>query len=253
MGACHSSATSGMNGGGSAGTNSSGPIKSVSEAKDLQELSNFLYDNYDIVVKQDTLQGVEFESVKMAAEGITFMMDEFPEAAANFHELKGGITSDRTLAAASFRGVISINNDKFATKDKINDIYERNVKTKYHPEGSTANQITVHEAGHILERALIDKHINDPMGGIWDGVAKAQAWDKSTCASKVISEAARNAKKTPGGKGKTINSLISDVSGYASKNRSEALAECVADYVANKGKAKPLSQEVWKVLKRELG
>lgn len=252
MGACHSNATSGM-GSGSAGANTGGQIKSVSDTRNIQELSDFMFDKYGITVKQDTLQDVEFESVKMAAEGITFMMDEFPDASFNFHELRGGITRESTLASASYNGIISINNNKFATTDKINAIYERNVTAKYHPEGTTAAQITIHEGGHILERALIDKTISDPMGGIWDRLAKARAWDKSTCATKVISEAARNAKKTPAGKGKNINSLISDVSGYATKNRSEALAECVADYVANKSKAKPLSQEVWKVLKRELG
>ena len=252
MGACHSKATNGLgNTGGNAGGNA--PINSVSDTKNIQELSDFMFDKYGITVKQDTLQGVDFDSVKMAAEGITFMMDEFPQASFNFHELRGGITRESTLASASYNGIISINNNKFATTDKINAIYERNVTAKYHPEGTTAAQITIHEGGHILERALIDKNINDPMGGIWDRLAKARAWDKSTCASSVISEAARNAKKTAAGKGKTNASLISEVSGYATKNRSEALAECVADYVANKSKAKPLSQEVWKVLKRELG
>lgn len=34
--------------------------------------------------------------------------------------------------------------------------------------------------------------------------------------------------------------------------RSEALAECVADYMANGSKAKPLSRAVYNVLKNEL-
>ena len=42
------------------------------------------------------------------------------------------------------------------------------------------------------------------------------------------------------------------VSKYALRNDSECLAECVADYVANRGKANPLSKAVWSVLKNEL-
>ena len=245
---CHSS---GGMGGGSMGAKSSGPIKSVSEAKDLQELSNFLYDNYDIVVKTDTLKDVEFESVKMAAEGITSIIDEFPGAADNFHELSGTTSRSNAFAAASYNGVISINSEKYKTIQNIEERYARTVATSFHPAGTTAVHITAHESGHVLERALIDKYVNDPMGGIWDRAAKARAWDKSTCASKVITEAAKNAKKTPAGKGKKNAQLISEVSGYANKNRSETLAECIADYAANKSKAKPLSQEVWKILKRE--
>ena len=60
-------------------------------------------------------------------------------------------------------------------------------------------------------------------------------------------------KKTPYGKGKKNNELIESVSGYASKNRSEALAECVGDYFSNGKSSNPLSQAVWGILKEKLG
>ena len=72
-------------------------------------------------------------------------------------------------------------------------------------------------------------------------------------ASKVISEACRDAKKTAAGKGMKNADLIQSVSRYATTNRSETLAECVADYAANGTNAKPLSVAVWNILKRELG
>jgi len=46
---------------------------------------------------------------------------------------------------------------------------------------------------------------------------------------------------------------VAQISRYATKNRSEAMAEAVADYRANGSRAKPLSQAIWKILKRELG
>ena len=43
--------------------------------------------------------------------------------------------------------------------------------------------------------------------------------------------------------------MISDVSGYATKNKSECFAECIADYVANGDNASILAKEVWKQTK----
>lgn len=54
-------------------------------------------------------------------------------------------------------------------------------------------------------------------------------------------------------KGLTNDQLVAQISRYATKNRSEAMAEAVADYRANGSRAKPLSQAIWKILKRELG
>lgn len=47
--------------------------------------------------------------------------------------------------------------------------------------------------------------------------------------------------------------MKSEISGYAKTNDSECLAEAVADYILNKDKAAPLSKEIWKILKKELG
>lgn len=154
----------------------------------------------------------------------------------------GGATTTATNTSKTINSV---------TVDGINTSYDRTTASLFHPAGTKAVHITSHEAGHVLERALIEKTI--PGSDFWSQIGRSQAWDKSQCASKVISEAARQAKKTPAGKGKKIDTLIAEVSGYARKNRSETLAECVADYAANGSKARALSQEVWKVLKRELG
>lgn len=71
-----------------------------------------------------------------------------------------------------------------------------------------------------------------------------KAWNKSKEAARIVGQAARQAKKMPDGKGKKNDELVAEVSRYATKNRSEALAERVADYMANGSKAKPLSRAV---------
>ena len=74
-------------------------------------------------------------------------------------------------------------------------------------------------------------------------------WVDCTFGKKVCSEALKNAKKQTG---KTYADLIYDVSDYAKADRSECMAECVADYMMNGEDASILSKEVWKILKREL-
>ena len=113
-------------------------------------------------------------------------------------------------------------------------------------KGQTLLGTTNHEVGHLLERALILK--NEPTR--W---AAMDAWNKCTHATRVVGEACKNLKRMPQYSGMKNDQFVRQVSNYAMTNRSEALAECVKDYRKNGANAKPLSQEVWKILKRELG
>lgn len=238
--------------GAGAGTGAgSGKINSVADATNLQELADFMNDKHNVKLDIGSLSNIPLENVKMAAEAIVQLRDEFPGAADYFHELIGDDSSANAFAYAKYNGTIAINPKKYVTVQEINSRYDANVGSGFHPAGTKAFHIVTHEGGHIMERALIDKFINEP--GILGAFAKAEAWNRHSVASKVISEAARGAKKLPGGKGKKNAQLISEVSGYANKNRSETLAECVADYVANGKNAKPLSIATWSILKRELG
>lgn len=238
---------------GGAGTPTTGGRSDISQTKDLQELADLMFNKYDIRVDTKSLAQADFDAVKKSAETIAKMKEEFPEAEANFHELNGNENKGNAYASASYYGLVQLNPNKYKDAQKIAQSYAADVKSKFHPDGTTSEHIVTHECGHILEKALIDKNISDSRGGIFDMAKKADAWNKHKAASDVISRAAKNAKKTPEGKGKKIGGLIGEVSRYATKNRSETLAECVADYVANGSNAKLLSREVWKVLKSELG
>ncbi|MBR0340718.1 MAG: hypothetical protein IJH64_00430 [Oscillospiraceae bacterium] len=225
----------------------------INNAKDLKSLHDVLYNEYGITVKQNTLQGADFETVKQAAIGITTVIDEFPQAADYFHELNGDVTKSNAYAHATFYGQISINPTLFKSSESLQKQYDVDLRNEFHPKGTTSAHITSHEAGHVLEKALIDKYVIHPMGGAWERQAKVNAWNKHWQAQKVLSEAVKAVKKTPYGKGKKQADLFKAVSKYASTNRSETLAECVADYTANRGNANPLSIQVWNILKRELG
>lgn len=227
--------------------------QSAADTKDLQELAQYM-SNVGIRIDAASFSNATFENVRGAAAAVERIMTEFPQAAANFHELRGEDLAHGVLANASFGGIIRLGNHYFSkSEDGLNTTYDNSTAKGFHPAGTKKADIASHEAGHILERALIDKYILNQGNDYWTRLEASKAWNTSKLSGKVISEACREAKKTPAGKGKKNDELIRGVSGYATKNRSETLAECVADYAANGSKANPLSVAVWGILKRELG
>lgn len=235
-----------------------GGTNSVIAARDIGELGQYMLGKYGTAIDQ-SLSGQDFELIKNSAAEIERIANEFPRAAHCFKTIQGQDLGDKTYARSSGNsGTITTSNQLFDSPSSLDARYRQDVADRFHPEGTTYRNIATHEAGHILERALIEKAIKDQPGD--DSLKKKlrensriQAWNQGIYSKRLISEACKAAKKTPDGKGKKNEELREDVSKYASKNFSETLAECVSDYAANGSNAKPLSREVWKILKRELG
>lgn len=217
---------------------------SARSQKDLKTLVDYMSKEHSVRVSPE-LAGADFSSVREVAGQMEELLREFPQVASIMHEVNGKETKVNAYASASFNGLLQLNVDKYKDPTALERSYQRNVASGFHPEGS-ASSIAVHEMGHLLERAMLEKAFPTRLD-------RVLAWNKSKQATKVISEAARAAKKTAAGKCLTNEQLVAQVSRYATKNRSGALAECVADYRANGANAKPLSRGVWKILKRELG
>ena len=242
--------------GGASGFPTNAPIvpsvpQSAAETTDLQSLKQYM-SALGVDIDESSLSGQTFENVRNAAAGIENVMKEFPQAADYFRVLRGEDLKKGVMANASSSGVITLANHYFSMSEQdFAQRYDRSTNSGFHPAGTNKDHVAVHEAGHVLERALIFKAI--PGSDYWDRLERSKAWNTGKLASKVVSEGCREAKKTPAGKGMKNDDLIRGISGYATKNRSETLAECVADYAANGSNAKPLSVAVWKVLKRELG
>lgn len=214
----------------------------VWNTKDFNSLGTYMENTYGIKM-QSAVKNLNFKAVQNSTAGIEHIIKEFPQAESAFRTL--GIDNEGVMCA-TFSGQICFNPNYFNDYDKaFNAMFQSASTTGFHPKGNNLFSTGSHEAGHILELALNMKANK----GYKDGIA----WTKCTYAQQVISEASKSAKKTPEGKGKLIAELTGEVSRYATANKSEALAECVADYVINGENASILSKEVWKILKRELG
>ena len=236
-------------GAGAGGQAGSASLSRASDAKTFPELKQYMDSQWNVTMRSD-LQNCDFEYVRAAAQSVEDILTEFPQAAGVLHDI-GTQVKGNEYAHATYNGTVNVSPSKFRNGSVLESKYKTDLFQKFPPKGTTAKNIVDHELGHLLERALIRKAvIADPNAMPWTG---ADMWNKNVQAKAVISEACKAVKKTPGGKGRKNDEIIQHVSRYATKNRSETLAECVADYRANGDNARQLSKEVWAILKRELG
>lgn len=211
----------------------------LQNCQDFEGVSKYLSKTYGIAM-DDTVKDLDFESVKEGIQGIEKVMLEFPQAQSSLKKIS---TNKSGIMCAQYNGTINFNPHYYKTRESA--VNASTSSTGFHPKGNNVTSTGSHEMGHILEKALIDKDKDIFFPGA--------AWSDCTCAKKVVSEACKAAKKTAQGKGKLNSALKREVSGYATQDASECLAEAVADYTLNGSDAAILSQEIWKILKRELG
>ena len=233
----------GASNGGSSG--SGGSAKgSISECKNFDELTATLKAKYgDQFVVDDRLKDLKFDEVKEAIDGADFILSEFGAT----EKLTGFTIGDRGVMCASFGGQIKFTESYF--KQGASDLSVVMNGSSFHPKNQTARSTGAHEAGHILESWIAKQQSSS-----W--IEQSLAWNNCTVSKKIINEASKSVKKQYKARGEqapSIDALCYKVSGYASKNRSEAFAECMADYVANGKNANPLSIAVWNETKRVCG
>ena len=225
------------------------PISAIMNARNFNDLQVALAERYGLSF-DDSVRKLDFEAVKPASIGVATIIDEFPNAKEMF---KGLSTNNNGMMCASFSGLINFNPKYFTDKKVIESKMKEGAESGFHPKNATVLGCAAHEAGHILERMLIQIAHPRATNDLYERSSAIEEWNKCKQAQRVISEACKRAKKTPEGKGLNNATLKSNVSMYAMKNASECLAECVCDYTDNRNNANILSRMVWDVLKEELG
>lgn len=132
----------------------------------------------------------------------------------------------------------------------------------YHPKGTTAKDIITHELGHVMffehigrmNRRLTKHDLSDMLEVTMWSSSKGKA---SGTTSKYIENEMNQALTKALGSTPQHGILgyanpkfkhATAISGYATTNYHELMAESVADYIANGDKASPLSQELVKIL-----
>lgn len=222
----------------------------VSEMQTFEEMQQYMKQNYNIEIL-GSVSTLDFQSVKEGVSGIEHIIQEFPQAKSSFKTIG---TENIGLMCSGYNGDISFNPGYYQTREGAliaHGIGEDIMPSGTHPKGNNCFGTGCHEAGHILEKALADK----ANGG--ECILSETNWRNSVFAEEVVSNACKEAKKLPECGGMTNKQLKDNISAYAgfeSKySEAETLAEAICDFALHKEMAQPLSKEIWKILKRELG
>ena len=214
--------------------NSIGDIMSLENCKDFDEMCKYLSKSYGFSI-DNSVKKLDFETVKNAFAGCESVMKEFPGLVGSVKT----VTTSKSGVMSCSGGKITFNPHYFAEGNKLLDDCKRMSTSRFWISNSSPASIGAHECGHAVEWLMIQE--NKSYLYDWQRV---NVWNKCTEAKQIVSQACKNIKKTPYGKGKRNAELIGGISRYSHDTASETMAEAFADVYANGKNANPLSVEI---------
>ena len=215
---------------------------SLSEVNDFDSLSNYMDSKYGIQI-DFSMKSLDLGSVKGAISGVESIINEYPDVG---ELLKKGITSNSGVMSCS-GSKLSFNPDYFGDNHTLTETCKEMSDRGFWVSNSSPKSIGAHEAAHGVEWALIQAN-----SGYTNDYERIHAWNRCREASKIVSQACDNIKKTPYGQGKSQTELIQSISQYGIKDDSETMAEAFADVYANGVNANPLSKEIKRIAKEQM-
>ena len=136
--------------------------------------------------------------------------------------------------------IMEINRNIFNNEKRVKDLYNKDVKTNFHPKNSTYKDMGIHEAGHMVLNEILRKKYKNTN-------ALATDWNNNITSTRIINQAFAKCKING-----RINQTkaIKDISNYAYRSKGqEIIAEAFVDYYANKSKATNLSKAIISIMK----
>ena len=209
-------------------------VKRMTDVTDFSGMDSYLSTAYNMKLDA-SVKGLDFENVRDALIGCETMFDEFPDLVDSIKD----ITTDKSGIMACDGTQISFNPYPFAEHNMMLNACKQNAASGWWPKNTTIASIGAHECAHGVEWLMITANPNY----IYD-FQRVEAWNECSEAKLIVSQACKNIKKTPYGKGKKNAELINSISRYAGDTASETMAEAFADIYANGENASPLSVEI---------
>ena len=136
--------------------------------------------------------------------------------------------------------IMEINRNIFNNEKRVRDLYNKDVKTNFHPKNSTYKDMGIHEAGHMVLNEILRKKYSNIN-------ALATDWNNNITSTRILNQAFKKCKING-----TINKrkAIKNISNYAiEKDASETIAESFVDYYVNKNKSTDLSKTIITIMK----
>lgn len=203
-----------------------------------QEIKSF-ESKYGITISKD-LKNMTTDNLYNATQRVAEIIDEYPGYFDEVKDMKE-YNQANTYAAMSVNGRTLYLNPKFYDNPTTMErTYKYDVSTKWHPDGTTYNDIIVHELGHAVSFKIARNNLQ--------GYESANA----SLVNKAAEEIRANSKSYGYARKPSEKKLRTEISRYATKNYSETVAEAFADYHANKENAKPLSKAIMKEIDKAM-
>lgn len=180
------------------------------------------------------LQGTDLETAKHIVSAYQRVFDRYPQLIGKFQSPKIAMTANSSAYAScktATTGEITLNKVKWGDWSSLTRAYNRDVRMGFHPEGTTAESILLHEFGHSLDGYLVRSGL----------VSSSTEY----ASSRMIGEALEQSDMSES----TIGWKISS---YAKKNERECFAECFAQGM-DSSEPSSLTQELMRNLDKLLG
>lgn len=211
---------------------------------------------------------VEFDEIdaklrKSVYNGINKVFKKFPQLKGFTKSIQYSPDLDAIAASKSLLGELFLSAD-FKDYEGLKKKYDRAVKMKEFPKGTTVDSIIVHEMGHQLDGFLTIKGICGGQIGIYGIIRTSVAVEKEVLKELGYYEYIREERamwQNMGYTGRELNDALAfsrkefitaHISEYANENSNEFFAECFSEYMTSKTPRKA-AKIFGKVLERAIG
>lgn len=216
-------------------------------------------------VEQDKIRlgDLPQKSKESICNGVEMTLKQFPELKGNITGIEYDENLDSWACTYMLTGKIKVG-PFFKDYEKMAKKYERDVKiAEFHPKGTDADSIIVHEMGHVLDGMLTKAGAyggSISQNGVWKSSGDIMQTVSSRVGLDKMLQQHRKDYAAQGYKGSDLTHAVKferrewfskNVSGYAAENSSEFFAECFTELVASKNPrqtAKVFAEELKKAM-----
>lgn len=211
-------------------------LTEASNDKRYADLSTEWKNDFNIEI-DESVKELNYSSVSRALKSLRNMLNQYPEI--NKYVKRIATSDNGAMVFRPSENDISLNPEYFKDSDAYSKLIKEQVRKGYWIKGTTIESDMVHEAAHVLEFVILNRNINYK-----NTLQKENAWNNCNESEKIVLEAFNNLRAKDIIKGNRLKELLNNISGYASKNNSEALAEAFSDCFINGNNAHEISKEI---------
>lgn len=219
-------------------------LTEASNDKRYADLSTEWKNDFNIEI-DESVKELNYSSVSRALKSLRNMLNQYPEI--NKYVKRISTSDNGAMVFRPSKNDISLNPEYFKDPEAYSKLIKEQVRKGYWIKGTTIESDMVHEAAHVLEFVLLNRNVNYK-----NTLQKENAWEECNESGKIVLEAFNNLRANGIIKGNRLKESLNNISGYASKNNSEALAEAFSDCFINGNNAREISKEIKRLVDAKL-